>query len=97
MISGNCTFETTDGTCHRIDGQWDMLIAFPPCTYMSNAGACRMFPQKGQLNEERFAKAMQAKQFFMAFYNANCDKISIENPVPMKIIGLPPRSQIIQP
>lgn len=49
-----------------------------------------MFPKKGQLDEERFKKAMQAKEFFMAFYNANCDKISIENPIPMKIIGLPP-------
>lgn len=46
---------------------------------------------------ERYEKAMQAKSFFMRFYNANCSKIAIENPTPMKIIGLPPYSQVIQP
>lgn len=38
-----------------------------------------------------------AKEFFMKFYNADCGKICIENPVPMKIFGLPPVSQFIQP
>ena len=74
-----------------------MIIAFPPCTYMSNAGACRMFPRKGQIDPERFEKAMQAKNFFMAFYNADCERIAIENPVPLTIVGLPEKSQVIQP
>lgn len=30
--------------------KWDMLIAFPPCTYLSNAGACRLYPKKGQID-----------------------------------------------
>ena len=77
--------------------RWDMIIAFPPCTYMSNAGACRMFPHKGQIDNERFAKAMQAKEFFMAFYNADCERICIENPVPLSIVGLPEKTQVIQP
>ncbi len=76
---------------------WDMIIAFPPCTYMSNAGACRMFPKKGQINEDRFAKAMEAKAFFMAFYDADCERIAIENPVPLKVVELPEKSQVIQP
>ena len=77
--------------------KWDMIIAFPPCTYMSNAGACRMFPRKGQIDEERYAKAMEAKAFFMAFYNADCERIAIENPVPLSVIGLPEKTQVIQP
>lgn len=77
--------------------KWDMIIAFPPCTYMSNAGACRMFPKKGQIDEERFAKAMEAKEFFMAFYNADCERIAIENPVPLSVVGLPEKTQVIQP
>lgn len=77
--------------------KWDMIIAFPPCTYMSNAGACRMFPRKGQIDEERYAKAMEAKAFFMAFYNADCERIAIENPVPMTVVGLPEKTQVIQP
>ena len=77
--------------------KWDMIIAFPPCTYMTNAGACRMYPKKGVIDEERFKKAMQAKEFFMAFYNADCERISIENPVPLSVIGLPEKTQVIQP
>lgn len=67
--------------------KWDMIIAFPPCTYMTNAGACRMFPKKGQIDEARFAKAMEAKEFFSAFYNADCERIAIENPVPLDKIS----------
>lgn len=80
-----------------MEGRWDLIIAFPPCTYMSNAGACRMFPKKGQIDPERFEKAMQAKEFFMNFYNADCEKVSIENPVPLSIVGLPEKTQVIQP
>lgn len=77
--------------------RWDMIIAHPPCTYLSNAGAARLYPQKGILNEARYKKGLEAKEFFLKFYNANCSKIAIENPVPTKIYGLPKYSQIIQP
>ena len=40
---------------------------------------------------------MDAKKFFMSFYNADCPKIAIENPVPSLIYELPKRAQIIQP
>lgn len=76
---------------------WDMIIAFPPCTYLSNAGACRLYPKKGQIDTTRYEKGLKGKDFFMKFFNANCDKICIENPVPSKIFGLPPRTQVIQP
>lgn len=76
--------------------KWDMLIAFPPCTYMTKAGAVRM-RVKGKINQDRYEKAMQAKSFFMAFYNADVPKIAIENPTPMKLIGLPQYTQAIQP
>lgn len=97
LINGNCEFTTMDGTHHKIDGKWDLLIAHPPCTYMSNAGACRMYPNKGNIDKDRYEKAMEAKEFFMRFYYADCDNIAIENPVPMKIIGLPEKTQVIQP
>lgn len=76
--------------------RWDMIIAHPPCTYMTNAGAVRMRVH-GEIQQERFEKAMEAKSFFMKFYNADCPKIAIENPTPMKLIGLPPYTQAIQP
>ena len=76
---------------------WDMIIGFPPCTYMTNGGAVRMYPKKGEIDQDRYQKAMEAKEFFMAIYNASAQYIAIENPLPMKVIGLPPRTQMIQP
>ena len=39
LLDGICSFETMDGIEHSIDGKWDLIIAHPPCTYLSNAGA----------------------------------------------------------
>ena len=90
------SFHTQDGKSHNVD-KWDLIIAHPPCTYMSNAGACRMYPRKGQIDTDRLKKGMAAKEFFMMFYKADCDRICIENPLPLKVIGLPKESQTIQP
>lgn len=76
--------------------KWDMIIAFPPCTYLTNAGAVRM-RVKGEIVSERYKKDMEAKEFFMKFLNADCPRIAVENPTPMKLVGLPPYSQVIQP
>lgn len=75
---------------------WDLMIAHPPCTYLSNAGARFLYP-KGILNTERLKKGLEAKKFFMLLYNANIPKICVENPTPSKIYELPPYSQTIQP
>lgn len=75
---------------------WDLMIAHPPCTYLSNAGARFLYP-KGILNNERLQKGLEAKVFFMALYNANIPRICIENPTPSKVYGLPQYSQTIQP
>ena len=96
VINGNCNFITQDGENHAIIGKWDLLIAHPPCTYLRNASAVRM-RVKGEIVPERYAKAMEAKEFFMRFINADCDRICVENPVPLKIVNLPPYTQIIQP
>lgn len=96
-INGRCSFITCDGKAHEISGKWDLLIAHPPCTYLSNAGACRLYPKKGQLNQERYKNGLKAKEFFMMFYNADCDKIAVENPIPSKIFCLPKYTQTIQP
>jgi hypothetical protein len=90
-------FFTCDNKWHFIEGKWDMIIAHPPCTYMSKAGARFMYLTAGNVNQERLEKALQAKEFFMQFMNADCDKICIENPTPLKIVGLPKESQVIQP
>lgn len=86
---------TMDGQMHNV-GKWDMLIAHPPCTYLSKAGANRLVI-KGCIQEERMKKAMQAKAFFMALWEADCPRVVVENPVPIKICGLPKYTQIVQP
>lgn len=101
LLNGKCEFWTKDKDgrgvgWHYVD-KWDLIIAHPPCTYMSKAGARFMYLTAGNVNQERLEKALQAKEFFMRFMNANCDKICIENPTPLKIVGLPKESQVIQP
>lgn len=93
---GGIWFKTMDGEFHAVE-KWDMIIAHPPCTYLSNAGAARLYPKKGQLNKERYQLGLMAKEFFMNFINADCDKIAVENPIPIRIYDLPQYSQIIQP
>ena len=75
---------------------WDLMIAHPPCTYLSNAGARHLYPQK-VLNTDRLQKGLTAKELFMALWEAPIEKICIENPVPSKVFGLPPYGQVIQP
>ena len=86
---------TMDGKQHDV-GKWDLLIAHPPCTYLSNAGARFLYP-KGVLNEDRLKLGLAAKDFFMAFYNVDCEKICIENPTPSRVYELPKYTQVIQP
>ena len=81
----------------HLETGWDLIIGFPPCTYMTNGGAVRMYPKKGQIDPIRYQKAMEAKEFFMVIYNAPAKHIAIENPLPMKIVGLPDRNQLIHP
>ena len=89
-------FETMDKKEHIVP-KWDMIIAHPPCTYLSNAGACRLYPRRGELNQERYEKGLKAKHFFMQFLCADCEHIAVENPIPSKVFGLPKYDQIIQP
>ena len=79
-----------------LDKGWDLMIAHPPCTYLSNAGARFLYP-KGKLNKQRYKLGLKAKEFFMALYNAPIDKICVENPISSKIFELPKHTQTIQP
>lgn len=97
LINGDCTFTTMDGVEHHIDGQWDLLICHPPCTYMSKAGARWMYPTAGTIDQNRLDLAMKAKELFMRLYNAKCERIVVENPRPLKIVNLPKASQVTQP
>ena len=80
----------------HINQGWDLIIAHPPCTYLSKAGA-RWLHAGGNINQARLVKGMAAKAFFEAMLNATCKHIAVENPTPLKIYGLPEATQSIQP
>ena len=91
--------KTMDWRLHDI-GDWDIVIAHPPCTYLSNAGACRLYPKAGELDYKRFSNGLQGKLFFMAFWYYGYygkGRIAIENPLPSSAYALPESTQVIQP
>src|SRR5699024_10387936 len=61
------------------------------------AGARWMYPTAGNLSQERFDKAMEAKDLFMKLLNPRIPNIPVENPTPLKVVGLPKQSQAVQP
>ena len=86
-----------DAIKEAYSGKYDLIIAHPPCTYMSKAGARFMFPTAGNIDNDRLKLALEAKEFFMKLYNAPCKYIAVENPTPLKCVELPIHSQVIQP
>lgn len=86
-----------DAITEAYSGKYDLMIAHPPCTFISRAGARWMFPTAGNVCHERLNKAIEAKAFFMKLMKAPIKMIAIENPTPLKIVGLPSHDQVIQP
>lgn len=91
LLDGRCNFETIDGIEHSIDGKWDLIVAFPPCTHLAVSGA-RYFEQK-----RKDGRQQQGIDFFMEFTKADCDKIAIENPIGIMSSNYRKPDQIIQP
>ena len=96
LLNGRCTLITTDGVSHTIEGRWDMIIAFVPCTKTSNAGARHLY-KGGLLNIPRYYEGLCGKALFLAVWAADCDKVIIENPTPSKVFDYPEPTQAIQP
>ena len=81
LLNGNCEITTMDGVKHRIEGKWDLIIAHPPCTYLTLAGNKWFKPEFADRFPNRQKQRKEAVDFFMAIANADCDRIAIENPV----------------
>ena len=75
LLNGHCEFKTMDGQIHFLNGKWDMIIAFPPCTHLCVSGA-RHFEKKRLDGRQK-----EGIEFFCNFLSADCDKIVIENPI----------------
>ena len=83
LLNGKCVFKTMDGTEHILLTKWDMIIAHPPCTYLSNvcnrAFSLRMSEPEKVV--QRWEERSRAIIFFMQIAGADCEKIAIENPL----------------
>lgn len=88
---------TMDDKVHYI-GKWDLMIAHPPCTYLTVTGN-RWFniERYGDKAIQRYKDRKDAIDFFMLFVNADCEKIAIENPVGIMSSAWRKPDQTIQP
>lgn len=78
-----------DNVLGHLDEAWDLMIAHPPCTFLSKASA--------HLWKLRMDKAKLAAEFVKKLWNAPIDKIAIENPVGLLPRLWRPYDQILQP
>ena len=98
IINGDCTFMTADTHTHTQSGQWDILIAHPPCTYLTVTGNSWFNIKKyGDKARQRYKDRDEAFEFFMKFINAKCERIAVENPVGYPCTHYRHPDQIIQP
>lgn len=98
LLDGNCSFATMDGKIHNVDGEWDIIIAFPPCTFLTVTGN-RWFnvDRYGEAALKRIAERKAAAEFFMRFANAKCKKKVIENPIGVMSTLFRKPDQIVHP
>ncbi len=84
-----------DDVLNHLDKNWDLIVAHPPCTYLSNSGVMWLHKQEG-----RWEKMKAAAGFFKRFLEVDCPRVAIENPIMHKygkeLIG-ENQSQVIQP
>lgn len=88
---------TMDGKAHDI-GKWDLLIAHPPCTYLTVTGN-RWFnvSRYGEKALQRCKDRDDAAKFFMQFITCSCSRIAVENPIGYMSTAYRKPTQIIQP
>lgn len=103
LLNGRCEFTTLDGTRHKVEGKWDLIIAHPPCTYFSNATMVNLGRKDKPhiFNEEWkskfFEKRKKAYDFVVKIWEADCDKIAIENVVGYLSTHFKKPTQYIEP
>ena len=74
-------FVTNDGETHDTPERWDMIIAHPPCTRLCSSGQRWLYYGDEEYREKKRKDQEEAIKFFLAFTDADCDRIAIENPV----------------
>lgn len=82
--------------------KWDLIIAFPPCTYLTISANKWYKDQPARksgalVGEARRQARREAIKFFMEFVNADCEHIAIENPIGIMSTEYRKPNQVVQP
>jgi site-specific DNA-cytosine methylase len=103
LLNGNCIFVTQSGELCAITQRWDLIIAHPPCTYFSNATMVNLGRKdkphifNDKWKQDFLKKRQNALDFVKVIYNAECEKICIENVVGYLSNNFKKPSQYIEP
>lgn len=98
LLNGDCEFVSEVGQKHLVVGKWDLIIAHPPCTFLTVTGNRWFNVQKyGKKAEQRFKQQTMAAVFFMSLWSASCEKVVIENPIGCMSTYFRKPDQIIHP
>ena len=96
-LTNGIEFHACDNKYHRVM-RWDLIIAHPPCTYLTVAANKLYNIEKyGEKAVQRIKDREKAIEFFMKFVKADCDRIAIENPIGVISTRYRKPDQIIQP
>ena len=97
-LQGVTVFTTQSGIKCAVN-RWDLIIAHPPCTYLSKVGSPWMYKNADKLishhgeyimvNSTRFTQMKRARQFFFECLSASAPYLAVENPIPMALAELP--------
>ena len=97
-LNGKCEFITQSGK-HRFVPHWDLIIAHPPCTYLTKMGSMFLHKdadyeieydgKKVTVNKDRYDKMQLARDFFYKCLAASSTYLAVENPIPLRMAGLP--------
>ena len=98
LLNGDCTFQDMVGGVHKIDGKWDLIIAHPPCTYLTVSGN-RWFDinRYGDAARQRYKDRYKAIVFFMQMVTAAAPMVAVENPIGIMNTAFRKPDQTIQP
>ena len=91
LLNGDCTFTTADTHTHTQKGEWDLIIAHPPCTDLAVSGAAWFAEKQHDMRQQKSCV------FFMYFALAHCKHIAVENPIGIMSTCYKKPTQIIHP
>lgn len=96
FLHGKKNFITQSGERKQVK-EWRLVIAHPPCTYLTAASNVYMYDAPGKINPQRYAQGLQAASFFRECLAASAKFICVENPRPFKMWKFPKPDFVAQP